>query len=159
MKLQQYILWLVGVIVVALIVVGVSLAINQQTIVGKFEPIAFLPPAATYNLDLASAEVKTAYGQLEQAYIALAKNPTDVDAALARANAYLAIKDTARAILAYQWVNRQYPSNVQGWSGLANIYATVGRTDDAKTMYQTALKLDPSNPDLQNKMNKLEGNQ
>jgi cytochrome c-type biogenesis protein CcmH/NrfG len=153
----QRILWVVGIVAAALIATGVGLAIQRNLVTAKFEPIATLPPAIVYNLDLASSDIKTAYSQLEQSYIALAKNPADVDAALSRAKAFLGIKDTARAILAYQWVARQYPSNVQSWVGLADIYATVGRIDDAKTAYQNALQLEPNNSAVQDKINKLGG--
>ena len=117
-----------------------------------------IPPTTEYNLDLAGNEkVKTAYGRLEQVYALLTNNPQDIDAALERGGLYLEIKDTARAILAYQWVNREYPKNVRGWIGLGDIYAMVGRISDAKMAYEKALKLDSTNSSIQDKINKLEG--
>lgn len=150
--------WLIAVVAVAILIALITLLANQIGIARKFAPIATLPLAAQYNLDLpGSGSTQSVYANLERAYLTLNANPKDIDAALARAKAYLSIKDTARAILSYQWVNKYFPENIAGWVGLADIYAAVGRMNDANAAYQTALQLEPDNADIQSKLDKLGG--
>ena len=130
-----------GVVILA----GVVLGYWFYSSMGKFAAIANIPPTAEYNLaDLGN---QAAYDRLKQAYTDLAafegKDPRQapiIDPAINRANAFMTLGDTGRAILAYQWLNKYRPGGLQGFSNLADLYSKIGEYNKAEKNYLIAIK-------------------
>lgn len=141
------------VLVIVLIGVGIYWLTKDKT----YQPILTMPKATEYNL--ADLKNQDYYNALQQAYTeaSLVRGDADklIGAYLAQADAYRNLGDTGREILVYKFLNSRYPKQSASFERLGDVYAKIGLIAEARLQYQTAQANDPSNTDLQTKINDL----
>ena len=62
---------------------------------------------------------------------------------LAQARAFLALGNAGTALEAFRKIVREQPANAEGYAGIAQCYAAMGRYDLERTNYELALALSP----------------
>lgn len=135
----------IAVVILAVIIGGIVMGYQYYNSTAKFSLIAKIPVPTEYNLT--NTGNQSAYERLTQAYSELAKlkgqdlyKADIINAAISRANAFMDLGDTGRAILAYQWLNKYRSGGLQGFNNLANIYVSIGEYQKAETNYLIAIK-------------------
>jgi protein O-mannosyl-transferase len=91
---------------------------------------------------------------------AISINPDYADAYYNLGNTYLATGDTDNAVMSFKKAIRSAPKNVHVisyYNNLAYIYVSQGRTQEAISLYEMALDIDPDNPLLRQNIRALYG--
>lgn len=132
-------------LVAAALIIGLYLLYNAYSGSNKYKAIDTLPPASEYNMQ--DPAVVAGYEQLKEAYAELEElkgkdlgTVNVIDPGNKRANAYMVIKDTGRALLSYQWMNMHRPGGLQGFVNIAKLYTDIGEYKKAEQNYLIAIK-------------------
>ena len=86
----------------------------------------------------------------------LAVDPQNVKAYNNAASVYLAMKDLAAAEASYKKAIEIDRSNYYAYGNLGTIYANQGKFDEAVSLWQAALQLNPNAPGMRENLARLE---
>lgn len=130
---------------------------HQQAMLAE-QQVETAPDNPDHWIKLAGYMMQMGYRERAEAALstAIALKPGELSLLSDLANLAFARGDTTTAIARYQALLNQDPSFTAGWLNLGVMYAMMGKTDEARTAWQTVLRHDPEDEDAQNYLQQLD---